>query len=285
LAGFIPLAGAEAGEDVPEAAAIPILPNWTFVFRPYGWLSYLDGDVTVRGHTASVEVSPDELLQDLQMAWFSYAEARYGRIALFNDIIYAKEAISGGASRVRDKVGVNASLGLDLKQATVELGAAYQIAAWESGGGFKDLDVPVRSTAIDLLGGFRYWYQEADLGLSVSADIDVGGLDLRGSRAFARSGSVDWVDPFIGLRVRHSWRPGQEIFLRGDIGGFDTGSQFSWQVIGAYNFDIGTRDGINYSGLVGYRALSVDYEQGSGRQEYRYDVVQHGPILGLQLRF
>jgi hypothetical protein len=143
----------------------------------------------------------------------------------------------------------------------------------------------LRATAIEVLGGVRYWYQEADLNLSVTAELELAGLEVRGQRAIARSGGVHWVDPFIGIRVRHSVGPGREITLRGDIGGFSAGSEFSWQLVGAFNFDIAARDGITYSGVIGYRALSVDYQQGSGRREYRYDILQHGPLVGLQLRF
>ncbi|WP_404292491.1 hypothetical protein ACD578_09335 [Microvirga sp. RSM25] len=43
---------------------------------------------------------------------------------------------------------------------------------------------------------------------------------------FARSGSVDWLDPVIGARIRYAMAPGHELFLRGDIGGFGVGSDF-----------------------------------------------------------
>jgi hypothetical protein len=46
-----------------------------------------------------------------------------------------------------------------------------------------------------------------------------------------------------------------------------------------------TRPGVTYAGMVGYRALDVDYEHGSGRRKYGYDVLQHGPMLGLAIRF
>ena len=73
--------------------------------------------------------------------------------------------------------------------------------------------------------------------------------------------------------------------LRGDVGGFDVGSQFAWNVIGAFSFDLAMRDGILWSGVLGYRALSVDYEKGSGSNKYEYDVLQHGPILGVTAKF
>jgi hypothetical protein len=37
------------------------------------------------------------------------------------------------------------------------------------------------------------------------------------------------------------------------------GSEFSWQAIGAYGFELGTYQGVTFSGVIGYRALLVDY--------------------------
>ena len=114
---------------------------------------------------------------------------------------------------------------------------------------------------------------------------DGNSCDVSGGRAIARAGDVDWVDPLIGLRVRHQLGPGQELMLRADVGGFGVGSEFSWNATAAYSWDVGMRDGVIYSGVLGYRALSVDYEQGSGVTRYEYDVLQHGPIVGLTAKF
>ncbi|MBM6584083.1 hypothetical protein ILT44_28185 [Microvirga sp. BT689] len=89
----------------------------------------------------------------------------------------------------------------------------------------------------------------------------------------------------IGARVRYAVAPEHELFLRGDIGGFGVGSDFSWQAIGGYGFDFGAYNGIIFSGVIGYRALSVDYAQGEGRRSYEFDMVQHGPILGVSMRW
>src|SRR5215212_1479688 len=53
----------------------------------------------------------------------------------------------------------------------------------------------------------------------------------------------------------------------------------------AYSFDFGVYNGVTFSGVIGYRALSVDYAQGSGRTRYEFDTVQHGPVLGISARF
>jgi hypothetical protein len=37
--------------------------------------------------------------------------------------------------------------------------------------------------------------------------------------------------------------------------------------------------------VIGYRALYVDYVQGEGRSRYEFDMLQHGPVLGLSAKF
>jgi hypothetical protein len=66
---------------------------------------------------------------------------------------------------------------------------------------------------------------------------------------------------------------------------FGADSELSWNVVGAYSFEIGVYHDATVSGMLGYRALAVDFEQGSGPNRYIYDAVQHGPLVGLTARF
>jgi len=79
--------------------------------------------------------------------------------------------------------------------------------------------------------------------------------------------------------------PGHELFVRGDVGGFGVGSKFSWQAVGGYSFDYAVQNGVTYSGLIGYKALYADYAQGQGRKRYEFDMLQHGPVVGISLRW
>ena len=97
------------------------------------------------------------------------------------------------------------------------------------------------------------------------------------NRAIARRRDVDWVDPLVGFRVRQQLAPGQALVFRADVGGFDAGRQFSWNVLGAQSFNFAVRNGVTYAGVLGYRALSVDYQKGSGLNRYdEFDEVQMG---------
>lgn len=262
----------------------PIVPaGWTFSFIPYGWLTGLNGSQTVRGRTMKVNASFIDIVDDTLgrggtlIGLMADFEARKGPFALYGDLVWSKIGVERSNVRTRSVVpgvtgAVGRSLSLDIQMAIIEAGAAYEV---------------VRSgpLAVDVLGGARYWYQEADLSFERAQTFDLGDLELRGARAIAASGSVDWLDPLIGARVRYAVAPGQQLFLRGDIGGFGVGSRFSWQAVGGYGFDFGTYNGITFSGVIGYRALSVDYAQGEGRRRYEFDMLQHGPVLGISARF
>jgi hypothetical protein len=271
----------------PPTAQLPT-SAWTVTVTPYLWLPWLQGDVTVKGRTGSLYTNPYEVLEHLERApWMSYIEARNGPLVLYNDIFYAKLGVNVSGIKTFGSATIVGSASADFSEGVVETGAAYQIAKWLSGtgGSLKDGYAFDRYTAIDLLAGARYWQQTMNLNLALTGTLDTTDLVVSGDRAFARSGVVDWVDPLIGFRVRQSLAPGQELMFRADIGGFDVGSQFSWNVIAAYNFNICVSNGITYTGMLGFRALSVDYEQGSERTRYDYDVVQYGPVMGLSVKF
>ena len=75
---------------------------------------------------------------------------------------------------------------------------------------------------------------------------------------------MSWVDPLVGLRLRHQFAPGWNFVVSGDVGGFDVGSKFSWQVLAAFDYEICRSRTVTWSAMLGYKALSVDYSQGSG---------------------
>jgi len=65
------------------------------------------------------------------------------------------------------------------------------------------------------------------------------------------------------------------------IGGFGAASEFTWQAFPSFNWHFSKWG----SAQLGYRWLGTDYETGSGFRKFRYDVIVHGPQLGLTVRF
>lgn len=276
----------------------------------------------------------------------SYFEARKGRFGVFTDVVWGNLDFSGSAQSDFGKsmnrnfgqdanLSVSVESNLDIKShadleygsTIVQSGAAFEIANWSNGSSV---------TALDLLGGARYWNQSVDARvdmsgtLTVHADaqasfspreiarrvIEARGFDLnrRGVKlleraiekqfgpgqtitvdrsvdinldrvlGMARTGDLEWVDPFIGGRLRHQFGEDKEIVLEGDVGGFGVGSDFSWQVVATYGFDVNCL-GTPIHTMIGYRALAVDYNEKSPFGRNTLDAVEHGPIAGVKIRW
>jgi hypothetical protein len=292
LAVIVPATSADLGPQPVEPLAPPASPlsQWQFSFTPYLWLPWMTGDVTIKGRTADVNVDPSQLIDalnwpDIVPAWMSHIEARRGPLSLFNDVVWADvEGGDGFRGKFNGRL-VTATFGAHVQAnyslAIVEAGGAYTL--WAQGGRGSP-----GSTAFDVLAGARWWHQEVDISADLTTTIALSGpagLTFRGSRAIAKSGGIDWVDPFVGARVLHQMGPGQAIEIRGDVGGFGAGSQFSWQALATYNRPLGMIHGIPVDGYLGFRALSADFTQGSGQSRFEWDNVIYGPVMGATMRF
>jgi hypothetical protein len=296
LVSFLALVGSALSADlgpnpqpqIPEP--LPPLSQWQFSFTPYGWLPWISGNMVVKGRALDVAVDPAQIIDHLDWptivpAWMSYAEARRGPLSLFNDIVWTQLSGSGGFTRTFHGRLATATFGANIK-------ADYQLAIVEAGGAYtvwsQGRQGSPGSTAFDLLAGARYWHQDVDVSADLTGTVALSGplgITITGNRAIAKSGSVDWADPFVGARIRQQLAPGQEIVLRGDVGGFGAGSQFSWQAIGTYNWLLCVTHGIPVDGYVGFRALSADFSQGSGTSKFEFDNVIYGPVIGATMRF
>lgn len=279
LAGLALALGLCAGGAARAAEPVPAQAGWSWRIVPYGWLTAIDGTQTVRGRSARIDASFADIVSksDSLVALMGVVEARSGPHSFYGDLVWTRIGLKGGGFRSLTLApGVTAtvdrSLSLDVQMTILEVGTAHEVARF---GALK----------VDLLAGLRYWRQQADLSVATLRTADLADLDWTGARAVARSGGVSWVDPLVGLRLRHAPAPGHELFLRADAGGFGIGSVFSWQVVGGYGFDFAARGGTVFSGMIGYRALSVDYRRGAGLGRYVFDAVQHGPVLGVAARF
>jgi len=264
------------------------VPGWQFRVTPYAWAPSVTGDVTVRGQTADIDMSFWDLFDsgsssaqlDSLAALMGYLEARKGHWSIYGDVVWGKFDFSGGTVTQRNpianlNVSARANAGLNYEITMAESGVTYELGR----------RVGTNSvTALDVLAGARYWDQELDLSLAVDASVDLGkiGLEKSGSLAVARSGTLEWVDPIVGLRLRHQFAPGQELQFLGDIGGFGVGSELTWQLFGGYGFDVCQS---SLHGVIGYRALAVDYGKDNGPSRNNLDLVMYGPVVGLSFRW
>ncbi|MDH4268512.1 MAG: hypothetical protein OEW45_23060 [Deltaproteobacteria bacterium] len=254
LALFSPLA---YGQDSSSGES-----KWEFVVIPYFWLASLDGDVTVKGIKSSVSLSGSDLLDMLDYGGEVHVEAWKGRWGIFLDPTFLKLSDDGRVDR--PLVG-RIDVGVDLKEWLVEFGGLYTLGRWPLGtnGG--------KAVSFDVLGGGRYWYLKGKL----NGDVPLFGLSRRVEQ------SKDWIDPIVGARLRADLSKKLCLAVRGDIGGFSVGSDFTWNASAIFGYQFSQ----TVSAWLRYRGLGVDYESGSGFSKFKYDVIMQGPIVGLGFRF
>lgn len=232
----------------PAAEQITTESGWTFAAAPYFWAAGLSGNVASFG-LPPVHVDADfaDIFDHLKFGAMAIGEARYGPYSIVSDVMYVK--LSGSAGTPRGILATSAEVSSETFMGLI--GAGYSI-------------VDNASARLDVVGGVRIW--------SASTDISFSGGILDG---VSRSDSATWADAVAGLRGNYSITSNVYLTGWGLVGA--GGADVDWDIAGA----IGYRFNDRISAVAGYRAMGVDYSS----DDYVFDVVQQGPILGMVFRF
>jgi hypothetical protein len=225
--------------------------HWRFRVTPYLVGTSMNGEVAVGSRTAAVDVGFDDILANLEFGAMLHVMASRGPWSVSLDGIYMGLGTSAERTREVGRTERQASAEIDMDQWLVELEAAYQVLPW-----------------LEAVVGGRYNLLSADIAFEEPKET-------------ASSGNQYWIDPVIGARL--TGRLSEDWTLRGraDIGGFGIGSTLTWQLAGYVEYRASDLICI----LGGYRALASDYENGSGSDQFRYDVTVSGPALGISFTF
>jgi opacity protein-like surface antigen len=284
------LSGATPLFASPQFAAVekPKFGDWKLLVLPYMWAINLNGAILLQSQTVSTNATLIDFLTRsaaFPLAFMGRTEVENGPFWAYTDLAWARMRFAGSAFSLNSPIAdlsVAASVSGRLR-ATFgigEAGAGYELARW------KLLSGPESFTAIDAYAGLRY----VNIGVNVTANAlayantALLGIQEAGGKSLWGSGALWWIDPVIGLRMRHSFAPGNSFEMRGDIGGFGAGSKFSWQYFGGYNYDF-TLAGLNLTGLIGYRALGVDFTKWVNGRENGINAILHGPVTGIGMKF
>lgn len=246
---------------------------------PYVWGVNLSGHTTVRGVKADVDVSFSDILKDLNGAVMLDAVIRKGRFAIFLDTVFSQ--LEDGAASVGGAVGVDVTINQLIQDAAL----AFRVGAWE----LADVgSIGSLSLAVDPYVGIRYTYLDVEAQGRIDFERSFGRRRDRIvtiDRQATASQSKQWIDPIVGART--TWTLGNRVAatIAGDVGGFGVGSDFTWQALGVVGYRFGLLAEDNAVLFVGYKALYQDYREGSGRNEFEWNVTMHGPMTGLAIRF
>ena len=210
LSGSIALAGTDsydykAAPPPPPESWCVTPPDTEFRIGIPGWLTGLEGDFGVRGVVTEQDVKFTDILKRLDMIAVGSLYARYHRWEIFADGQYMKlsdTAVLPGL--LFDTARVS------LKSAFAEAFLGYRLINCEK-------------ASLSVFAGARYNYMSADLQIAKDSDPRFPVLrELLGIPLSLRtSGSMDWVDPVIGMKGKfHIWKP-VSLWAEGDVGGFD----------------------------------------------------------------
>ena len=247
---FIGDSVASAGEPAPAPMLTPVeaeTSEWDFGFRPYLWMTGLEGTLGVNGVTAPVDMEFSDILDNLEMVWASTLEARRGKWGVMLDFTYLR---LGDSTIPVFSAAPIAPYGFEMEMFLIDLVGSYRAVEWNGG-------------YLDLTGGVRW--------MSIENTIDL-------ATAAGSAGSVvakdDWFDPHVGLRVHHDLSPRTYVQASGDVGGFGVGSDFTCQAIAAFGFRVSECLSLEF----GYRYLKEDYDNSPS---FSFDADMQGPILGI----
>lgn len=225
--------------------------TWHFLIEPYLMLPYLNGDTGVGSlPDVSIDANPGDVFDHLQMAAMLYGEAYTKDWAISTDIIFMD---------LKQDVDVKGDItygSLHLKQFVLETSGFRRMLPW-----------------LDLGAGGRV------NSLTTRADLT---LDLPNGTSFrSKRSNRTWLDPIIIARFHNPEGSKYLYQLRGDIGGFGLGSDFTWQM----QASIGYRISQLFQVSGGYRIIGVDYNKGNGEDRFMYNVDTSGIELRVGFNF
>jgi hypothetical protein len=232
---------------VPPAP--PLQDEWYFTVAVYGWLSAVDGTTGVGPTSVSADTSISDMIDELEFGYMSYFEVGKGRWSLGVDAIYAKLSDDSAFA-----VGpVTGRANFEQEQAWITARLQYTVCKTDR-------------HKLDLFAGFRWTYVDVDIDINTNLGP---GVNLGLTR--------DWFDPIVGFRSVCDLSDKCFLQLMGDIGGFGVESDLTWQALAGFGYRFTPK----LNGLLGYRALGVDYE----KDGFKLDTTSYGPVIGLSYTF
>jgi len=243
--------------------------KWQISFTPYYWVPNIDVDATVAGATVNIDMDYDDIMDTFDVFGFSgRVEAWKGDWGLFFDGQYvaadAEFDITGAFGVVR--LGAD----VDLVDTTLDFGMAYKLVKMPLGENGN------RMLTFEPLGGLRYHYFKEEIELRAT----IAGLGIQGTTI---GGDEEWVEPFVGARLRYDLNKNLAAGVRTDFGGFGIGSasKLTWNLIAGVDWQFKK----NTSLKLGYKIFDMDYERGNGSDNIGFDGKIQGPMIGLTILF
>jgi hypothetical protein len=220
--------------------------SWNVDAALYLWGAGIGGKTVTDD---DIDVSFNDIIDNLQMAFMGTLNARKGKWSLLADIMYLD--VGADKSTTANIIGypVTVDVEIGLKSWILTGAGAYSIMQTDS-------------TRLDLLGGARYLWMDADL------DFQIGPI----KESYSDSG--DGLDAIVGLRGKTDLSDKWYLNYHADIGAGN--SKLTWQLLAGFNYRFKHVDG-----AFGYRYLKWDFDD----DDTFDDLDISGPYAGIRFSF
>lgn len=268
------LAGLMCATTATGSRAEPLAPpgindnQWRFSLTPYIFLpAEVSGDSTVAGQTVSLDFDTSELLDILDFAFATRAEAWKGDFAIILDGNYVDVELDAKTKGPGPFPG-GEEVDVDVRQFYLDLLASYRVLK-------KPYNDDGDLWTLEVMGGGRYNYLKQEINLKEEGSLGPGVTTSVG-------GSETWVDPMVGARVMAMLSERWSMSVRGDIGGFGiTDTDLTWSLTGGVDYRPWEQTSLKF----GLRYYSIDYATTLNGAAFAYDVEEYGPFVAVTFTF
>ena len=251
-----------------SAHAATAADDWKWAATIYVWLPSFGGETSFppNGGGPPIDVSGEQILDSLNLAFMGAFEGRKGRWGLATDLIYLdlggskKGTRNFGLGKVEIPATVDADLELDITGWLWTLEGSYEVIQQEN-------------FAMNVLGGVRMLDLEQTLQYQFNGEIE--SLPIEGRAGSSSSEQTQW-DAIVGVKGRWTFGADRQWYVPYylDVGTGD--SDLTWQGMAGLGYSF---DSIDVTGVWRY----LDYDLGDSTPIKSLDF--NGAALGVTFRF
>ena len=212
--------------------------QWDFSLRPYLFLSGLAGSVTAGPVTLPINSGFGDLVDHLRIGGFLAFTAEKEKWGFYADFQYIS-LVGKSTGRI--------DAALELENLIAEADVSFR---------------PGNTPTLKFMAGVRLYTVEQTLSFREEELPQVG---------------TTVIDPILGAHGVWELNDRWDFELRGDIGGFGVSSEFTYQLLALFHWDISNSINVPF----GYRILSYQIQTG----DIWMDTRMSGLVLGLDFRF
>jgi opacity protein-like surface antigen len=219
--------------------------TWQFGVAPYAWFTTIKGDMNMG--LPGLNISPDDLLSNLELGALISLEARRKRWLVMTDIVYLK---ASGSETLRDGPFASRHANLDVESWVVDMYGGYNA-------------VKSDWLILDAVIGLRYFSMANDLSIKGTGGI----VDIN------VSDTVELLNGVVGVRGAVLLGKGWFLPYHLDAGAGD--AKFTWQGMAGVGYSF---DWIEL--IAAYRYMS--FESDNNKVD---SLTMGGPLLGIKFVF